>query len=297
MKIVRTHNINYPQDVVLHKNNYPIVVTGSGTIPVLCLGIGTLSQHSLSSRFRETFKIYSSDFYWVNGNQPITLSKLTIKQICMDIIETARQLKLKNYILLGHSVFGGLAIEVAKYQDPQLAGVIGIGATPGWDEKIIQFKNDYFDKHACDYRKNRFQQLQEKYQTIKNEGESLGSINAYYAESPKYFANDVSRNEILELWKGVECNDAVINHLFENLLVKYRFAENIEKVNVPVIIAGGRKDYDSVPLEIWKQFPTPKFFKLLDCGEVGHWPHLEDPETFDNGIEAWVEKAGFKYNA
>ena len=79
---------------------------------------------------------------------------------------------------MGHSVFGGLAMEVSKYQDPQLRGVIAIGGTPGWDEKIIQFKDAYFDEHASAGRKQRFLKLQEEYARQKKDDDSLASMSA-----------------------------------------------------------------------------------------------------------------------
>jgi pimeloyl-ACP methyl ester carboxylesterase len=95
-----------------------------------------------------------------------------------------------------------------------------------------------------------------------------------------------------QLWRGIHCNDAVMNHLFNTLLAQYDFAPRVERINVPVIVAGGRKDYDSVPLAIWNQFPKPRQFELLDCGDAGHWPHWETPEQFDAGIMNWYRKYG-----
>lgn len=288
MEFFNLENISQHSQVQLHNNPYPILIDGNGPIPCLCIGLGTLLRRSMSDNFRQQFTLYTSDYYWLENSPSLDLNELTIERICLDIIDTARQLKLKNYVLLGHSVFGGLVMEIAKYQDPELRAVIGIGATPGWDEKIIQFKNAYFDQHASKQRKLRFTQMQSEYQRTKNPDDSLGSVDAYYAESAKYFADEISKNEMLELWKDVTCNDRLINHLFEKLFPDYDFSSNIEKINVPVAVLGGRKDYDSVPLQLWKHYPTPKNFNIYDCGDVGHWPHLEASAIFDQHIEQWI---------
>lgn len=288
MDIKNLAQISLKYNVTLHGNQPTVLVDGKGDIPCLVMGIGSLLQKTLSEKIKEKLKIYSSDLYWVNQPINVDVKKITIDTICRDVIDIAKQLELTDYYLMGHSVFGGLAIEVAKYQPEGLRGVIGIGATPGWDSKIINFKDQYFDKYASKERKERFVEMQNHYLKTKKETDSLVSVNAYYAESAKYFAEVVTLEDMQHLWSGIECNDAMINHLFNKLLPEYQFEKNVEKIEVPVLIAGGQKDYDSVPLEIWKQYSLAKNVSFLDCGPVGHWPHLEGADVFDKGIWQWL---------
>ncbi|MGD9593116.1 MAG: alpha/beta fold hydrolase [Candidatus Berkiella sp.] len=278
--------------VSLHDNPSTVLVDGMGDIPCLTVGIGSLLQKTLSQKLKDKLKIFSTDLYWVNQLIDLDPKMITIDTICRDIIDIAKQLELKDYYLIGHSVFGGLAIQTAKYQPRGLKGVIGIGATPGWDAKIINFKDSYFESHASMARKARFNMMQKQYFDIKKDTDSLASVNAYYAESAKYFANPVTLEDMQRLWDGIDCNDTMINHLFNHLLVDFQFDEHVEKVQVPCLIAGGQKDYDSVPLEIWKRYAHPKHVHFLDCGPVGHWPHLEASEEFDKGVLLWMSKDG-----
>lgn len=289
MELYDLSNVDRKEDVILHDMPMPVFVAGEGDIPCLCIGIGSLLQKTFSDHFRRHFKVYSSDLYWVKQPSVIPTHRITIERICRDVIDMAKQLKLDQYYLAGHSVYGGLAMEVAKYQPPGLCGVIGIGATPGWNEAIIQFKNAYFEEHASAHRKARFATLQAQYNQSKQATDSLVSVNAYFAESPKYFAKDVTWDEIQALWDGIDCDDAMANHLFTHLLADYDFTKNVDRIEVPVFVAGGQKDYDSVPLEIWQRYPTPSNFVLVDCGPVAHWPHFEAPERFDQTVLQWVE--------
>lgn len=275
-------------EIQVQGNDYPVLVDGQG-IPCLVLGIGSLLQKSLSSFLKQQLKIYSCDAYWTTAKTPL-LKDLSIDSICSDIIHIADQIGLTQYYLIGHSVFGGLVIEVAKHRPKGLLGIIGIGATPGWNSHIIQFKDNYFEQRASQQRKLRFKRMQDHYLQNKPSNDSLASIEAYYAESAKYFAQPVTQEDIKQLFMGVDCNHHVINHLFDTLLPKYSFENNLDSVDVPTLIVGGQKDYDSVPLEIWKHYPTPKRTSFLDCGPVGHWPHLEDPTTFDLGILKWLRE-------
>lgn len=288
MDIKDINTLTNKTSVSIHGMAMPVLIDGHGSMPCLCVGIGSLMQKTLSANFKKHFTVYSTDLYWVNQTHEVDVSSIDIERICRDIISVAEQLNLKRYYLLGHSVFGGIVTEAAKYQPKELAGVIGVAATPGWDEKIIQFKNDYFDQHASARRKQRFSELQAEYNRIRKDSDSLVSVQAYYAESPKYFAQDVTLNDIAELWRDIDCNDAVINHLFNTLLPNHDFSPNVEKITAPVIIAGGNKDYDSVPLEIWRHYPEPQHFTLLDCGNAGHWPHMEAAQVFDAGVIGWV---------
>ncbi len=276
-------------DVQLHGYDFKVTVCGTGARPCLVMGIGSLCQRTLSKHFLELFTLYTFDGYWVFNETKIDSNKLSINTLCKDVLLIAQQLQLKNYFLLGHSVFGGLVMEVAKYQDKNLVGVIGIGATPGWNEQIIQFKDNYFLQYASKQRQERFDSLQHAYESFKTTQDSVGSFEAYYAESPKYFSQEISRDTLAQLWQDIHINDEIINHLFQYLLPTYDFSNNIHDVVVPVIVAGGSRDFDSVPLEIWKLYATPKKFELLDCGPVGHWPHWEAANVFDQGIEQWLK--------
>lgn len=288
MYIKNLTQINLKSNVTLYGNQSTVLVDGKGNIPCLIMGIGSLLQKTLSEKIKNKLKIYSTDIYWVNQLINVDLKKLNIDTICRDVIDIAKQLNLTDYYLMGHSIFGGLAIETAKYQPSGLRGIIGIGATPGWNAKIINFKNQYFEKHASEEQKIRFAQMQNQYLETKKETDSLASVNSYYAESTKYFVEPVTLEEMQRLWAGIQCDDAMINHLFNNLLPEYRFDKDVEKIEVPILIAGGQKDYDSVPLEIWKQYSLPKNVSFLDCGPVGHWPHLESPDVFDKGVLRWI---------
>ncbi len=59
---------------------------------------------------------------------------------------------------------------------------------------------------------------------------------------------------------------------------------------MPIILLAGQYDFDSVPLKLWEQFPHPPHFTTIDCGAVGHWPNIENPQLFDKAIKNWVNQ-------
>lgn len=126
----------------------------------------------------------------------------------------------------------------------------------------------------------------EYYQKIKKPNESDVSLNAYESFSARYWGDyQISRKFLEELWQDVEIDDNICNHFFATLLSKHITKNNIEKINVPVILFGGQNDYDCCPLNLWKDYPKPSDFTIIDCGTAGHWPNIENPESFDRAIE------------
>jgi pimeloyl-ACP methyl ester carboxylesterase len=51
----------------------------------------------------------------------------------------------------------------------------------------------------------------------------------------------------------------------------------------------GQLDFDAVPLIQWNALPKPANFSMIDCGETGHWPQLEEPELFARAIQSWLK--------
>lgn len=277
--------------ILLHGNSYPVHIQGSGKIPCLCIGTGSLMQKTLSDKFKTLFTVYSTDTYWVKKHRIANPLELSISSIVEDTLETARQLGFEKYVLIGVSCFGIVALEVAKHLPSHLCGVMAMATPPYWNQKSKAITSQYFTTHASKERKDNHQQRQATYAKIRKPDESEVSINGYEADSAKYWANfNISRAQIEELWDGAEADDAIMNHFFETLLPNFDLELGINKIQVPVVVVGGNHDYDCCPALLWKDFPKPQNYHFIDCGEAGHWPHFENAQLFDHEIEMWALK-------
>jgi pimeloyl-ACP methyl ester carboxylesterase len=277
-------------NITLDNKEYPITIQGSEEIACLCIGIGTLMQRTLSDKFKELVTLYSCDLYWIETHSLENPHNLTINKIIDDIFRVIELLRLKNLILLAHSVFGIIALEAAKRSHPAIKGVIMVGSPPAWNNHVIQYANDYFEKHASLERKNNDKIRKENFLKIKKPIESEVSLNAYEANSARYWADfNISRQFLEELWKDIEVDDKICAHLFDTLLPNHDLVINIDKISIPVILFGGKLDYDCVPLELWKAHPKPSNFTIIDCGNTSHWPHFENSALFDAAIENWIK--------
>lgn len=280
------------KNVTIQDRSYPVTILGSGRIPCVCIGVGTLLQRTLPDGFFEKFQLFSMDTYWIAANRLPEPERVTLQSIVDDILEAVQQLGLKKYFLMGHSCFGMVAIEVAKRSPQGLVGVMAVASPPRWDKVGIEKSCRYFEENASEVRKANHASRQKHFESMRKLDESIVSVNAYEADAAKYFYQfDISRKELEVLWENVEVDDALMNHFFGTLLPGFDLSLNMGLVKVPVMLAAGEFDYDSTPLYLWKDFPKPIDFTIIDCGNAGHWPQAENPEVFEKETWRWANKA------
>jgi pimeloyl-ACP methyl ester carboxylesterase len=166
-----------------------------------------------------------------------------------------------------------------------------VGTPTESNAKIAKANDEYFQQYASSPRKENDILRKKHYAKIKKPSDSEISLSAYESCSARYWGDFTISHEFLEeLWQDVEIDDTICKHFFNNLLPHHVTAKDIDKINVPVILLGGRQDYDCLPLKLWKDYPEPSNFTIIDCGDVGHWPNIEDPEIFDQAIERWLKR-------
>jgi proline iminopeptidase len=278
-------------NVLLKGKKYPVTVAGTGEVACVCIGIGTLMLKTLSERFKKQFTIYSTDLYWVENNRLEVPTTLTMEQIVDDIATLLLELKLEKVVLLAHSCFGICALEVAKRPIPQLQGIMLVASPPCWNQESIAFANAHFEKQASPERKANDAARKAHFEKIRGPFESELSLNSYEACSARYWGDfNISQDLLIKLWENITPEEAITNHFYLHLLPQHNLAAQIEKIQVPVVLAAGHFDFDSAPLELWKPFPKPSRFTFIDCGEVGHWPHIENANHFDTEIEKWIKE-------
>jgi len=134
-------------------------------------------------------------------------------------------------------------------------------------------------------------QRRENYLKIKKPNESLGSVNAYEADAARYWKDFNLSHDFFEcLWKDIQVDDDIINHFFSDLLPTYNVTDKIDQILVPVVLFAGQLDFDSAPLMQWNALPKPANFTIIDCGETGHWPQLENPTLFASAFRSWLKE-------
>lgn len=124
------------KSVTIADISYPVDIQGSGTTPCVCIGLGSLMQRTLSENFKQMFTAYSTDLYFVNDKLS-DISNLTLQQIAEDFLTVFEQLNLVQPVILAHSCFGILALEMAKYDNGKILGLILVTSAPQWNAESI----------------------------------------------------------------------------------------------------------------------------------------------------------------
>lgn len=250
-------------------------------------------ERTLSVRFKKHFTLYSSDLYWVEENQHSHPDRLTMDEIVDDIFAFIAEQKLSKTLLIAHSCFGICALEAAKRQTRLIEGIILVASPPCWNTESMAKANRYFEQTASAERKANDRQRRAHFEKIKTPNESELSLNTYEAASARYWADfNVSRQTLEKLWNGIHPEEKICNRFYLDILPQHDLAKGIDQVKVPVVLAAGKLDFDSAPLMLWQDFVKPSNFTIIDCGETGHWPHLENPDYFDSEIEKWARVQG-----
>ena len=277
--------------ITINKIQYPVGIQGNGKTACLCIGLGGLLQRSLSNEFKKLFTVYATDLYFVKEHQHADVAAFTMQRLVADVLETIQQLKLEKPIIIAHSCFGIVALEVAKKANANLRGVILVASAPQWNEESLALTEAHFQYNAELDRIANDKKRKEYYALIKKPTDSEVSLEKYISDSARYWGNfEVKDSEIHALWDGINIDDAMINQFFKKILPAHNLEVGIEKIQTPVILLAGEQDYDSIPLVQWATYPTPENFTLVHCGDVGHWPQLESTEVFDESIKEWLGK-------
>jgi len=278
-------------NVVIDNVTYPVQKIGQGPIACLCIGLGNLLLRSLSDNFKEMFTLYATDLYFTVEYKHPSAQSFTMTALSSHVAEIIHQLHLEKPILMAHSCFGILALEIAKYHHADLGGVILIASAPQWNNASIAFTDKYFKEHAELERIENDHLRKQKYALIKKPFDSEVSIDKYIADSARYWGDfTISEEAIHLLWKDIQVDDVIINQFFEHILPNHNLSIDIEKVKVPILLLAGERDYDSLPLIQWENFPKPRAFTVINCGDVGHWPQLESQQIFDKSVREWINR-------
>lgn len=281
------------QFIKIRGTTYPVTIAGTGPIQCLAIGTGSLMQRTYSDDFRKKFTVFSTDLYWVQSGKMANPIALGMDELAQDVNDTIAQLGLRNYFLGGNSCFGMLAMHAVKLKrDPELRGILAMGAAPCWNPTMNERTLRFFMDKAMPDRVAQYRADKKEYEQTKKPGESEVSVNAYYTDRARYWGHIPNRATIEALWEGVDAEDGMMNHFFGKLLPEYDLSKTAPHVHVPMLVAGGRHDTDSLPLVLWDEYPShkPKNLTVVDCGEVGHWPNYEAPDVHDKATFEWADK-------
>ena len=93
------------------------------------------------------------------------------------------------------------------------------------------------------------------------------------------------------LWEGVTVNDPVFDHLWGEVFRDIDVRALAARIEAPVLIALGTRDYLIAPPESWEFF-LPAFRKVAISmfAQSGHTPPFEEPDAFADRLLAFLSE-------
>ncbi len=261
-------------------------IEGTG-ITAMVIGSAIEQPRMFSQELRKHFKfIFVDTRLFVSSN----VDKFTLNDAVKDIEYIRKYLKIDKMLLIGNSMLSIIALEYAKKYPKRVSHLAMIGISPIFDDSYLKERNEYWEKHATDERKQLWEENMKKLSEVDLTKVSPGEARVldYVANGPKrcYDANYNSS----WLFEGVHVNmsDGIMD--FIKSYYKYDITNKIKNVTMPVLLVVGQYDFNN-PYYLWNDFKS-KFANLEYhlFNKSGHHPMLEETELFNQTLIDFISQ-------
>jgi proline iminopeptidase len=268
-------------------------IEGTGG-PAIVIGFPNYYSRIFSQNLRSQFRIVFVDH---RGSAPspgsVPLSEFSLDRISDDLELVRNELGLGEVVIIGHSGQALMALEYAKKYPESVSHVVMIGIAPVLGEQTSAEREKYWDKMASADRRAtldaNWEGIPENEPPDSYPGQNF--IAAYVRNGPRaWYDPDFDSTP---LWKGVELNMDMFNHVWGTLFSEIDISQGLNELERPVFLALGRYDFLVAPPSSWNPL-KPHFQNLtLQVFEVsGHTPQYEEANLFDSELLNWLGETG-----
>lgn len=274
----------------IERDGFTLSYTIEGTGQVaLVIGSAIYYPRTFSQNLRNHLQLTFMDH---RGFSPsaFTDTKHFELDLLLDDIEAMRQhLNIENFIVIGHSGHGYMALEYAKKYPQHVSHVVIIATGPDQSEASHRAAAQYFEDTVNPEQKAFLERdLQQLHTDIASDPSRrfvhfcvrLGARSWY-----DYAYN--ARN----LWDGVTVNNAMFDYVWGKVFASLDITKGLKNFNKPVFLALGHFDFLVAPFYSWN--PIRSQFNDLTMKifcKSGHTPQLEEPERFDAALLRWLSE-------
>lgn len=196
------------------------------------------------------------------GDSPDTPEQVTLADHAKDIYDLVQQEGLENFVLVGHSLGGGVAMQFAAQYPDLLAGLVLVDSAPVGGMKDIDY--------------NLLEMV------VNNKELSMASLKGTLTKVP----HDAFLNELLA--DGLRSLPAVIPNT--RALDGADFKAAAASFAKPVLVIHGSQDILMPLAESEKTALIYPQAMLTIIPDVGHSPQVEDTATFVAALEDFINK-------
>jgi proline iminopeptidase len=262
-------------------------IEGQGT-PVLVVASAVFYPRIFSRHLRDDLRLVFADlrhFGISDGSFPV--ERISIDTIAADIERVRESLDLGRVVVLGHSTAGCMALEYARRYPEHVLGAVTMCSYPHIDVKQPDPYQQLWEAEASQERKDL---LARNLAALTDEAlEPLSPserfVAQYNANAPIHWFDPTV--DAAALWDGVEIDIPVFEQTY-GLFGAYDIGQGPGEITVPVLIVQGRYDYGA-PYTEWEHHRHKlRHHTYARFERSGHYVSLEEPETFDQTLLAWV---------
>lgn len=236
-------------------------------------GIPLIILHGLMgnlSNFEGMFAYFPKKGYKILMPQlpiyELPLLKTNVKTLSKFLKKFVQHKGLKDFILVGNSLGGHIALYYAKLNPNDVAGMILTGSSGLYETTM---SDGYPRRGDRDYITKKVQDV--------------------------FYDPNIATDEIInETFDTINSRIKLIRTLaIAKSAMRHNMAKDLEKMTMPVCLIWGKQDTvtpPSVAEEFHKLLPNSELYWIDKCG---HAPMMEHPDEFNKIVDQWLVKHGF----
>lgn len=244
------------------ENGYSYLESGEGTPLIILHGLmGNLSN------FDGVFDHFSELGYQVIMPElpiyTLPLLKTNVKNLSKFIKDFVKFKGLDNYILMGNSLGGHIALFHTKLNPKNVSGLVLTGSSGLYENSMGE---SYPKRGDYDYIKKKAQDV--------------------------FYDPEIATKEVVDdVFETLNNRNKLIRTIaIAKSAIRHNMAKDLPKMNLPTCLIWGRNDTVTPPdvaEEFHKLLPNSELHWIDKCG---HAPMMESPESFNELLEPWLTK-------
>lgn len=244
------------------ENGYSYLESGTGTPLIILHGLmGNLSN------FDYVFDHFSELGYQVIMPElplyTMPLLKTNVKNLSKFVKDFVKFKGLDNYILMGNSLGGHIALYHAKINPKNVAGLVLTGSSGLYENSM----GESYPKRG-------------DYEYIKKKAQDV------------FYDPEIATKEVVDdVFETLNNRNKLIRTIaIAKSAIRHNMAQDLPNMTMPTCLIWGKNDTVTPPdvaEEFHRLLPNSELFWLDKCG---HAPMMEYPEKFNQLLEPWLLK-------
>ena len=193
----------------------------------------------------------------------LPLLKTNVKNLASFIREFTQFKKLENYLLLGNSLGGHIALYYAKHYPDNVAGIVLTGSSGLYENSM----GESYPKRG-------------DYEYVKKKAQDV------------FYDPEIATKEIIDdVYESINDRNKLIRTLaIAKSAIRHNMSKDLPTMTMPAGLIWGKNDTVTPPEvaeEFHKLLPNSSLYWIEKCG---HAPMMEHPEIFNEYLDAWLVK-------